>query len=50
VNRYEALRHATIAHAPQLDKCGRPYILHPIAVANALELGYQWWPEQEGSG
>jgi len=37
VNRYEALKHAVKAHAGQVDKCGQPYILHPIAVAEALE-------------
>lgn len=37
MNRYEALRQATLAHVDQKDKCGRPYILHPIAVADALE-------------
>ncbi len=37
MNRYEALKHAAKAHAGQVDKCGRPYILHPIAVAEALE-------------
>jgi (p)ppGpp synthase/HD superfamily hydrolase len=37
VNRYEALKHAAIAHAGQVDKCGKPYILHSIAVAEAIE-------------
>jgi (p)ppGpp synthase/HD superfamily hydrolase len=37
VNRYEALTHAVKAHAGQKDKCGRDYILHPIAVAEVLE-------------
>lgn len=37
MNRYEALKHAVKAHAGQLDKCGQPYILHPIAVAEVLE-------------
>jgi len=37
VDRYEALKHAVKAHAGQLDKCGTPYILHPIAIADALE-------------
>lgn len=37
MNRYEALRIAVEAHAGQVDKCGRPYILHPIAVARAIE-------------
>jgi (p)ppGpp synthase/HD superfamily hydrolase len=37
VNRYEALKHAVKAHAGQVDKCGQPYILHPIAVSEAVE-------------
>lgn len=37
MNRYEALKHAVRAHAGQVDKCGQPYILHPIAVAEVLE-------------
>ncbi len=37
MNRYEALKHAVKAHAGAVDKCGKPYILHPIAVAEALE-------------
>jgi (p)ppGpp synthase/HD superfamily hydrolase len=37
VNRYEALKHAVKAHAGQVDKCGEPYILHPVAVAEALD-------------
>lgn len=37
MNRYEALKIAVEAHAGQKDKCGRDYILHPLAVADALE-------------
>jgi len=33
----EAIRMATEAHAGQLDKIGRPYIEHPIAVMNMLD-------------
>lgn len=40
MNRYEALRQAVEAHAGQKDKCGRNYILHPIAVATALERAH----------
>jgi len=41
VNRYEALKHAVRAHAGQVDKGGRPYILHPIAVSEALEAKFE---------
>lgn len=37
MNRYEALKHAVKAHAGSVDKCGQPYILHPIAVAEAID-------------
>lgn len=37
MNRYEALKHAVKAHAGQVDKCGQPYILHPIAVAEVFD-------------
>lgn len=44
MNRYEALKHAAIAHAERRDKCGQPYILHPIAVAGAVEaIGFMAW-------
>lgn len=39
MDRYEALRHAVKAHAGEVDKCGCPAILHPVAVAEALERG-----------
>ena len=42
MKRYEALKHAVKAHAGQVDKCGQPYILHPIAVAEALEVSAEW--------
>jgi (p)ppGpp synthase/HD superfamily hydrolase len=37
MDRYEALKHAVKAHAGRVDKCGQLYILHPIAVAEALD-------------
>lgn len=37
MNRYEALKHAVRAHAGQKDRCGKDYVLHPIAVAEACE-------------
>lgn len=37
MNRYEALKHAVKAHAGQTDKCGQPYVLHPIAVAEVFD-------------
>src|SRR4051794_9681871 len=40
LNRHEALKHAVKAHAGQIDKCGQPYILHPIAVAEVLEVAH----------
>jgi (p)ppGpp synthase/HD superfamily hydrolase len=48
VNRYKALKHAVKAHAGQVDKCGQPYILHPIAVAEAVDRGPT--PGKEGRG
>lgn len=39
---YEALRHAIKAHGGTPDKCGVPYIYHPIAVAEAIERTI--WP------
>jgi (p)ppGpp synthase/HD superfamily hydrolase len=39
LNRYEALKHAVKAHAGTLDKCGQSYVLHPIAVGEAIESG-----------
>jgi len=32
-----ALKLATIAHSGQIDKGGKPYILHPISVAKIVE-------------
>ena len=40
--RYEALCHAVRAHSGQLDKAGKPYIFHPMAVADAVEAGRYW--------
>lgn len=37
LDRYTALTHAVKAHAGELDKCGRAAILHPIAVAAAVD-------------
>lgn len=37
MNRYEALKHAVKAHGKELDKCGELAVLHPIAVADAVE-------------
>lgn len=37
MDRYTALLHAVKAHGAALDKCGRLYVLHPIAVAEAVE-------------
>lgn len=37
MNRYEALKHAVKAHGSELDKCGQLAVLHPIAVAEAVE-------------
>ena len=37
MNRFEALKHAVKAHAGEKDRCGQDAILHPIAVAEALE-------------
>lgn len=34
---YEALKHAVKAHAGERDKCGKDAILHPLAVAQAIE-------------
>lgn len=39
MNRYDALKHAVKAHAHEIDRCGKPAILHPIAVSEALERG-----------
>jgi len=43
MNRYEALKHAVKAHAGQVDKCGQPYILHPIAVAEVFAVRPPDW-------
>lgn len=40
MDRYEALKHAIKAHGNALDKCGQLYVLHPIAVAEAVERNW----------
>lgn len=37
MDRGEALRHAVRAHGKDVDKCGILYVLHPVAVARAIE-------------
>lgn len=37
MNRYEALKHAVKAHEAEVDKCGALAVLHPLAVAEAIE-------------
>lgn len=37
MNRYEALQHATKAHGPETDWCGKLYVFHPMAVADRVE-------------
>lgn len=37
MDRYEALQHAVKAHGATPDKCGQLYVLHPLAVARAVE-------------
>jgi (p)ppGpp synthase/HD superfamily hydrolase len=37
MDRYEALQHAVKAHGATLDKCGKLYVLHPMAVAETCE-------------
>lgn len=37
MNRYEALSHAVKAHAGEVDKCDNASILHPMAVAAAVD-------------
>lgn len=39
MDRYEALKHAVKAHGVTLDKCGQLYVLHPMAVADAIDRG-----------
>ena len=34
----DALTIATVCHAGQVDKAGVPYIEHPVAVANSIDL------------
>ena len=46
MDRYEALQHAVRAHGKDIDKCGQLYVLHPLAVARAIESrtnpGSEW--------
>jgi (p)ppGpp synthase/HD superfamily hydrolase len=37
MNRYEALKHAVKAHEAETGRCGALAVLHPIAVAEAVE-------------
>lgn len=37
MKRYEAMRHAVLAHEAEVDKCGQLAVLHPIAVADACD-------------
>ena len=37
MERYEALQHAVKAHGKETDKCGVLAVLHPLAVARAIE-------------
>lgn len=50
MNRYEALRHAVKAHGAATDKCGALYVLHPMAVARAVEDTTQIYSEWREDG